>query len=156
MNARILLPVVVLVALAGCGAPFDVRTPDEFVALDAKHRRSADYDYRATSADGVVLAVRVEENQDRGALAFWSQAVKNRLLRGGYAIVSEADVRAKSGETGHQYRCGRDENGRTYDYWVTVFRTDDRVLVIEAGGRRDRFEPVAARVEEAIASFEIH
>jgi hypothetical protein len=38
---------------------------------------------------------------------------------------------------------------------VTVFVTHDRIFVVEAGGRRDRFEPATGEVESALRTFRI-
>lgn len=111
---------------------------------------------RATTADGVVIGVREIQNPRHGSGDFWVDAIRNRLRRdAGYALTSEADLRAASGHAGHQLRFGHDESSRPYVYWVTVFVTPDRVFVVEAGGRREHFEAAQARVESAISTFRV-
>ena len=145
-----------LSALAGCGHHFELRSPTDFVELDPDAQARRGYALRATSADGVVVAVREVDNDRHGSRDFWVDAVRNRIRRsGGYALLSESAVRSADGAEGHQMRFGRDEGQRPYDYWVTLFVTNDHVFVIEAGGRRDHFEEERADVESAIASFRL-
>jgi hypothetical protein len=130
-----------------------ITLPDDFVDLDEERD---DYEMRATTAHGVVLATREVENDPEGNLDFWVDAIRNRLRRaGGYALLEEKEVTAGSGQRGKQLRFGRDERGQTFHYWITVFVTDSHVLVIEAGGRKELFEEAAERVERAIAGVQI-
>ncbi len=146
-----------LVALAsGCGQRFAVTTPADFLELSHDDSRRWGYEHRATTADGVVIGVREIENPQHGSRDFWVDAIRNRLRRdAGYALTSEADVTAASGERGHQLRFGHDESSRPYVYWITVFVTPDRVFVVEAGGRQQHFEAAQARVEAAVSSFRV-
>ncbi len=151
------LSIAVLVScLTGCGAGFTVQQPGDFVSLDDASTHARGYALRATSADGVVMGVRTLDNDRHGSADFWVEAIRNRLRRDqGYALLSEADITAASGETGHQMRFGHDDGGRPYTYWVSVFVTHDRIFVVEAGGRRDRFEPATGEIETALATFRI-
>jgi hypothetical protein len=160
MTAITRLALLALLALSGC-SNFDITPPDDFVALDEVEWSS--FATRAVNADGVVLGVRDVENDPEGTLTFWTDAIRNRLRTvRGYALVEEKPVQAATGEPGLQLRMGRDEGSHTYDYWVTIFATDDgwlwfpgRVLIVEAGGARDEFTKVKAGIEEAIRSFEV-
>ena len=150
------LALTLALTLAGCGSGFTVHAPDDFVSLDDSSTHARGYALRATSADGVVMGVRTLENDRHGSSDFWVEAIRNRLRRDqGYALTSEADVSAASGEHGHQMRFGHDDAGRPYVYWVTVFVTHDHIFVVEAGGRRDRFEPATSQVEASLATFRI-
>jgi hypothetical protein len=156
LRVRTLLPIVALLALAGCGHHFTIDAPDDFVELEPEREQRRGYAMRATSADGVVIAVREIDDAREGSREFWVEAIRNRLRRaGGYALLEEEDVRAASGDSGHQMRFGRDESGRPYVYWITVFVRGDRVTVVEAGGRREVFEAEADDVRRAIASVRL-
>lgn len=139
-----------------CGPAFVLDRPDDFLELDSDDSRNRGYAYRATSADGVVVAVRELENRGHGSLGFWTESIRNQLRYGsGYAIVEEVPVRAASGEEGMRLVCGRDQGSVTYTYWVTVFVADEELYVVEAGGARDVFEANRAAVEESLARFRI-
>jgi hypothetical protein len=53
--------------LAGCGHPFNAATPPGFVDMGTRY---PDGEYRATTADGVVIGVRRFDNDPQGELAF--------------------------------------------------------------------------------------
>jgi len=139
------------VLVSACsGARF--QTPAKFAKLADSER----YEQRATSPQGVVIAVRKIKLAEPATLAFWSEAVSLRLRGGqGYALLGEKDVKAKSGHSGKLLYFGRDQNGHTFDYWVAVFPDHKRLYLLEAGGRRDRFEAAKADVERAVASLYI-
>lgn len=140
-----------LLSLAGC-AGFSITPPEHFVVLDEPDWSG--FAMRAVNADGVVLGVREIDNDPRGTLTFWTDAIRNRLRTvRGYTLLEERPVKAASGHTGHQMLLGRDEGSQTYDYWVTVFVTDDEVLVVEAGGRREEFARVQQDLRRAIDGF---
>lgn len=153
------LPMILMMALGasaeGC-ASFRMNTPSGFAQLDDND----DFDYRATNAEGVVVAVRSERNRLRGNLEFWSGAVGERLRAQGYtADGPPRPVRNASGLDGVQLRFARVSNGRTLRYWVTVFVRDSgfmrygRVFLVEAGGDREVFDRATPAVERAIAGF---
>src|SRR5262245_33937026 len=122
-------------ATAGCARGFDINTPDGFAELDD----SDDYRYRSTSADGVVLAVRKEKNEPKAGLDFWTAALKNDLSSRGYGLVKSEKVKSKNGIDGRQLRYSMTKNGRPNVLWVTVFVTDSKVFVVEAGGDEAHF-----------------
>jgi len=144
----------ILVLAAACGSPVTLQTPDDFVVLDDD---DGPYDVRATSAHGVVISARAVDNDSEGSLAFWVDAIKNRLRTlGGYALLEETDVTAASGQRGKQLEFGRDVGGQTYVYWLAIYVTGDTVYLVEAGGRQDRFEPVQDRVRQALTGVDLH
>ena len=150
---RILCAAALAALTAGCGHAFELETPRNFVFLDEDSEMYAE---RTTSANGIVIAVREIDNDNEGNLDFWTEAIRNHVRVGkGYALLSEAEVRAASGERGKQMRFGHDENRHPYLYWITLFVTDDHVFLIEAGGRRDNFERAQPQIERALARFSI-
>jgi hypothetical protein len=136
---------------ASCST-FRAATPEGFVVLP--DQRAAGYDYRATTADGLVLAVRAIANEPRGDRAFWGKAIVNRLrTMGGYALLAERPVRCATGLEGTAYRFGHDESGKPHLYDVALFVTDDEIFVLEAGGARPLFEANAAKVDAFVSGF---
>lgn len=150
---RRLLPLIATLLLAtGACASFRMNTPPGFAELDSND----DFDYRATSADGVVVAVRAERNRPEGNLEFWSRAVDERLRANGYSPDGEPrPVRSADGVPGVQYRYARDHDGRTLRYWVTVFVRGSKIFIVEAGGDREVFDRAAPAVERAVASIRL-
>jgi hypothetical protein len=148
---RLLSCCAALATLAGCGRPFEVRTPRGFVELE---NQGPDYAYRATTADGVVVAVRAIDAPGREDLGFWEQAVTLEL-RGasGYALLAKKDIRSEDGTAGRELQFGHDENGKPYSYRVALFTAQSRVFLLEAGGEKEALARVAPQLDWQIATF---
>lgn len=138
--------------LAGACAPFTANTPAGFVELPDQ---APQYDYRATTADGVVLAARAFDNDVHGDEKFWAQALENRLRAfGGYALLESRPVTARGGLSGRQLRFGHDQAQKPHLYTLTVFVTKDHVYVLEAGGPKALMDRDAAKVDAFAAGFQ--
>lgn len=140
------------VAMAGCGVPFEAATPSGFVELEDQDDRG--YDWRATSADGLVLAVRVQDHEPKGELTFWARVVENHMRQsGGYALVSKSDVKTTQGVAGTMLRFGHDQGTTPHLYWVTILVTDSHIFLLEAGGTKDLVERNAKELEAWVMAF---
>jgi len=151
---KLIFGLSLVLSLAACGGSSHLTPPPNFLEL---HEDQNGYRQRATSAQGIVVASREVDNERHGTLAFWLDAIKQRM-RGvrGYALTEEKDVRAASGETGKQLRFGHDEAGGPFVYWLTVFVTHDHIYIVEAGGKKELFDRSQPQVEQAIAAFRLH
>lgn len=139
-------------ALAGCGRPFDVKTAPGFVELENQDPWS----YRATTPEGIVVAVRVVEDEGRGDIAFWAQAVTLQLRESsGYALLSAEDVTSLDGTKGRKLTFGHDEDGKPFLYVVTLYTAQERVFVVEAGGEKSAFERAGANVAWTMKSVRV-
>lgn len=143
-----------LAAATGCGRPFDVKTAPGFVPLE--NQSVSSYDYRATTPEGVVVAVRVVEDEKRGDLAFWTQALTLQLRDvSGYALLDSVDVRSLDGTPGKLLKFGHDEADKPFAYWVTIFPAQGRLFLVEAGGAKEPFERARPSVEWMLASVRV-
>jgi hypothetical protein len=149
MGRSIWILTLAAVVLGGCSTA-RMQTPSGFAAHDDDA-----YDYRASDGEGVVLAVRSEKNDPEGDLEFWSSAVDVRLRKAGYTAQDRRDVKSIDGREGRQLRYEVAAEGRTLAFWVTVFVTGRRVVIVEAGGDTELFEPKVKVVEAAIASLHV-
>lgn len=148
------LAALLLLSLAACGRPFEAATPDGFVDLGDERYDQTFHEYRATTADGVVLGARAFENDPKVDLTLAVRALENRIRMGqGYALLEKKDVAARDGTKGVELRFGHDEPNGTHLYYLTVFVTDDWVYVLEAGGKKDLVEKAAASIDWSIKNF---
>ncbi len=164
-----ILPAIALVLVAGCGAGAQLTTPNGFGVLDDQK----EYVYRATSPDGVVLAIRGEPNELRANLEFWADALdrklRNQSISGScgpghvnqpQCYVADGEptaARSSAGIPGKQLRYTITVNGRPHRYWLTVFVTEGKVWMVEAGGDKDRFTgKTEEAVKKAIESFTLN
>jgi hypothetical protein len=139
-------------AASACGRPFDVKTAPGFVELENQH----EFDYRATTPEGVVVGVRVVEDEKRGDLAFWTQAVTLQMRdASGYALLDSADVTSGDGTKGRLLKFGHDEDDKPYVYWVSIFPAQSRLFLVEAGGQKELFERARANVESTMKSVRV-
>jgi hypothetical protein len=137
---------------AGC-RPFQAATPAGFVTLADQEPY---YDYRATTADGVVLGVRAIDNEPYGDEGFWTQAISNRMRTlGGYALLETRPVTCQTGAAGKQLRFGHDEGSTPHLYHLTVFVTAKRIFLLEAGGPKEMVERDAAKLDAFVAQFRL-
>jgi hypothetical protein len=141
-------------ALFACGRPFDIKTAPGFVPLENQSGYS--YDYRATTPEGVVLAVRVIDDENRGDLAFWTEALTLQLRDvSGYALLESADVTSRDGTKGKLLKMGHDEDGKPFAYWVGVFPAQGRLFIAEAGGQKDAFDRAKPSIEWMMKSLKV-
>ena len=152
MNRAFLLAFLLFSGLVACGKPFDVKTAPGFVPLE----NQATYDYRATTPEGVVVAVRVVEDEKRGDLAFWTNALTLQLRDvSGYALLESVDVASRDGTKGRLLKFGHDEADKPYAYWVTIFPAQGRLFLVEDGGLRETFDRTKPSVEWMLASVRV-
>lgn len=149
-----------LVLTSACGAPFKATAPDEMIVVDDGGRWDA-YDFRATTPDGVVFAIRTAKMKDGtdtpvGTLAFWSEALLLRMrTTQGYALIDEEEVTSGDGTGGRMFHFGRDQDNASYRYSVAIFTTRKHVHIVEFGGESELYDTHAALLEDALEGFTI-
>jgi hypothetical protein len=138
--------------LGGCSSHAHLTTPAGFAEIEG-----GKYDYRATNPDGVVVGVRSHKNDVHGNLDFWTRVLSKNLEDQSYKPEAKArTIKTDTGIEGRQIRYTIDSAGREEEYWLTLFVTDKRVYVVEAGGDTAYFDKeVAPKVEAAIASLDM-
>jgi hypothetical protein len=138
--------------LAACSS-FTAATPAGFVELDDQEL----YDYRATSADGIVIGVRELDNDPHGGLDFWARAIENQLRnRGGYALLETRTVKSKDGVSGKQFRFGHDESGTPHLYYLAVFVTPKTIQLVEIGGTKALMLAHSRETDFAVVNFSVN
>ena len=155
---RWLWPLGACAALVGC-AP-RVATPSGFVSFD----EPGGYDYRASTADGLVISAKKLDDESDGDVEFWARAIENEMrFRGGYALIESRAVTTRSGLLGKQLRFGHDEGSEPHLYYVTVlvgsesswiFFEEPTLYILEAGGTKALVEKHASQIEWAIKQFD--
>lgn len=154
MKLQHIISIVSLSCALACGPTFEVSTPPEFVELENDYDN---YDYRASSADGLVVSVREidQDTKSKGTPEFWLKAIKNRMReRGGYALIKEIKVKSADGVDGTQLQFGHDEeSGKPHLYYVTLFVTEAKLFLLEAGGTKELMAEGAAHIDAAVRGF---
>ena len=140
----------VAMLLAGCAHRLEL--PTNFVAMDEPER--GPYEVRGVSPDGVVIALRTRENPNKGALAFWSQAIRNELTGRGYKLVDSKPVESKAGTAGELLSFASEKGGRKFTYLLAVFVEGKEILLAEAGGPAEALTPHLAAIEKSLRTAE--
>jgi hypothetical protein len=142
--------VLVVGSITGCGPSFDAATPPGFVKLEEESR----YEYRATTADGLVLAVRELPHEPKGDIDFWVRAIQNEMrARGGYAQLETKAVTNVEGLAGKQLWFGHDESSHPHLYALTVFVTEGAIYLLEVGGTKEQIERQRHDLDWAVTQF---
>jgi hypothetical protein len=138
---------------------FKPNTPEGFVAFEditAKHwwqthdTRSG-YDYRAITPDGVVLAIRRFENDPKASIAYWSEAVQQRLrANGSYRVDSERDLSNHQGIPGHELTLKLGEGAAEQIYRVSLIEHGKWIYVLESGGSSAKVAQRTAAIDQAV------
>jgi len=153
---RLVFALALALATPACARHFVPQTPQGFVDMGEGY---PDGEYRATTADGVVIGIRNVDNEPRGELSFWAKSLENRMREmGGYALLDKRQVTNRAGaddagKTGIQLRFGHDEGKTPHLYWVTLFVTPKRIFILEAGGPKPEMERQAAQIQWSIQNF---
>jgi hypothetical protein len=136
-------------ALGGCLGEMDL--PKHFVSVDKAELGG--YLVRGISADGVVVALRSQDNPKGGTLEFWAQAVENELATSrGYKLADSQAMTASSGLGGKMMTFSTSRSGTDFTYVVGVYVKGDKVLVAEAGGRADAVKAHADGLKSCLLS----
>lgn len=144
---------ICLTLLVGCDPqPGKLRVPDSFVELSEAQARP--YQARAVSADGVVAALRQQANPKSGTLAFWTQAITDKMTKDkGYQLVSSEPLTSRTGRTGRKLHLTRTIRGVDFTYLMAIYVDGDRVRIAEAGGRTKHVQPLIQELGESLGSL---
>lgn len=146
------LALTTLTLLSACGPRTEFTLPDEFVALTDDDIRYESYDWKAVNADGVVVILRERDNDQKGSLQFWLEALQREIIEGrGYELTETVDVKTRN-MSGKQLRFTVDYGGTPYHYHVALFVIDDEIVTIETAYPESLAEGVAPTLDEIVES----
>lgn len=133
--------------LAACSPTAKLTAPSGFAHVEG------DYDDRITSARGVVIAARVEKNDPKANLDFWVEAIDLRLQKRGYVpLATVSPAKSSTGLSGKALRYKYAEK----TYWVDVYVTGDRVVLVEAVGRAQDVTTYGREIESAMRDVKVN
>jgi hypothetical protein len=141
-----MLVAVAVWTFAGCQYPL----PAGFVKVEPPYGLR----FKAVSAEGEAVTLRVEPNPENGDLAFWEKAVSGRLVAyRGYKLVQRREVRLSSGTPGLEMAFDYQRDGIDYLYLVTLVVKGHSVYCIEAAGEKSRLSPQLPAIQNVIARW---
>ncbi len=120
---------------AACGPASRLSAPDGFAHI------GGNYDDRVASATGVVVAARAVPNDPKANLDFWAQAIDLRLRQHGYELTEQpVDVKNDAGIPGRSLHYTFFDGTRKNRYFVDIYATNRRILLVEAAGDASDFD----------------
>lgn len=108
--------------------------------------------YRAASPDGVLFRVRSVRHKPKADLAFWKEAVRERMVAAGYKLVAESDVEA-GGVAGGLVELAAPIGTEDWTYVVAFFPAGGKLVVAEAAGEIGQFDARRAAVTDALRAI---
>jgi len=141
--------IIVMLSLAAvaCGPTSRLSAPDGFAHVGGT------YDDRVASASGVVVGTRVVANEPKANLDFWTQAIDLRLRQRGYEPSEQPqDVKSDSGLPGRSLHYVYFDGARKNRYFVDVYATSRRILLVEAAGDAADFDASMPKVVATMRS----
>ncbi|MBW2701299.1 MAG: hypothetical protein JRF33_10805 [Deltaproteobacteria bacterium] len=141
---------ILLLTLLG-SACVSMQPPEGYAA----HEHWA-YTLKAVSTEASVVALNQFRNQDeqRGTLAFWSEAASKHLVRSrGYAAVKEGDFTSPRGK-GHWMLFSKRFKGTEHLYMLGLVLEGDKIFALEAGGEKNSLEPDLDRLVKSFATLD--
>ena len=114
----------------------------------APYRRAARF--QAVSPDGVVTRTRSVRHKPQAALAYWQEAVRERMAAAGYTLLEERAVAAADGTPGALFRLGAANGASDLIYRVTVFVDGGRLVLVESAGSAEKIGPREAALDLAL------
>ena len=109
----------------------DVVVPDGFAAFKVKKHIAA------VSPDDVVFRVRTLRNKPPADLAFWTEALRTRLVQAGYTLLSEGDVSAANAK-GHLLELVAPDGQKDARWMIGLFVDGKDIVVVEAAGEASK------------------
>jgi len=145
MFRKIVLSLALLTA--ACGPVSKLSAPDGFAHVEGE------YDDRVASASGIAIATRVVPNEPKANLDFWTQAIDLRLRQKGYEPYEQPqDVKSETGLPGRSLHYVYFDGTRKNRYFVDVYATSRRILLVEAAGDATDFDANLPKVVGAMRS----
>ncbi len=140
-------PAILSLMLLGC-ASFRASAPEGFAPYPG------DNPFRAISPDGVVYRAQTLPNDPEADLAFWREAVKTRMEKAGYKIVSDSTLPVGDREAA-LLELAAPLGNRDYGYLIAVAVEGKKILLVESAGDARDFVPRKAAVLKAITDSQL-
>ena len=149
MRQMWIVVLALLGAAVGCSHTMDV--PKHFVSVDRSDL--GPFVERAISADGVVIALRRQDNPSNGTLEFWSEALRNEMVNTqGYQFVKSEDVKSSTSQDGKLMEFAVEQRGTPLTYMMAVYVMRGDVVIVESGGKADEVKKHMTELRKSMLS----
>jgi hypothetical protein len=149
-----LLAVIFAAAVAGASACTTMTPPERFLVV---HEGGSEL--KAITPEESKLWLRDFDDDDRGGLAFWVDALRKDFKDNrGYVILSEAEVKDAGGTPGHEIVLETTIHGRPVRELLALFvyggLWGDTIRVVEYVAEKEAFDKEVDAVRKSLATIE--
>lgn len=145
IHLRSLLMPAIASLLAGCAGTI----PQGYVKVD-----DHEYRFRAVSADGSAMGLRIEENPENGDLTFWDKAIQRQMVEiKGYRLAARREIKSRSGRDGVEFMFEYRRDGADFTYLVSLFVQGREIRIFEAAGVRDKLATDLPEIRKSIQTW---
>jgi hypothetical protein len=134
-----------LLLVVGCATP-TIDAPAGFAPFSDEKQPAA------ISPEGVVLRVRTAANEPVQTLAFWATALRRQMDESGYLLLDEGPFVGRDAP-GHYFEWLAPLGDEDWVYLTALSVVDGSIVIAEAAGRVDLFEPRRAALRTALESM---
>jgi hypothetical protein len=147
MKSYKIYPFIVLFSVLSACKSAEMEAPAGFAIYKEQSQ------FRATSPDGVALRIRTVKNEPEGSMEVIASAIEIQFKTTGYTISEKGSVKSKEGWDGRYYITSVQTMAGDYRYLVAIFLQDKKIHLVEAGGRKEEFEPYRKEILEKLGTL---
>jgi hypothetical protein len=136
-------------AMVACASAYHMDPPPAFRAYEESK------DPKWITSDGVMLKVRRVDNYPKADLQFWVEAMREHMLRQGYAATPTQCFRTTNKLDGCRVDFVLPNGSEDWVMSETLFVVDEDVHLVEAAGPYARFNKVEGELQQALVSFRV-
>ncbi|MCF7929719.1 MAG: hypothetical protein K9L68_13735 [Spirochaetales bacterium] len=149
-----LLAVFLSLVFVSCGVEEVEIPPPKGFAVAEENGNLETNPFVAVSPEGVVYRVRMVANEPEQDLDFWAEALERRLgLRGYVPVESGSMGKGQDRPALSWYEWSAPYGGEAYRYLTALSIKGDRILVVEAAGKRQDFLEYRSSVMDALSGI---
>ena len=105
--------------------------------------------FQAVSADDVIYRVRAHKNKPKAELAFWREALRQRMIDAGYRLVGEQKIES-DGQEGYLIELAGANGPKDQAYLIGLYVRGGRLITVEATGEANEMAAQRAAVVKAM------
>ena len=144
--ARRLILLSTAALLLSC-AHISVEKPAGFAEVEKYNR------YRAVSPEGMPFRVRTVDNYPVQSLSFWSDSLKNHLVKEGYTLLGEGESFQAGDYEGEMFEWAVPYGHESYIYLTAIIVSEKTIAIAEAAAEHTVYSKHREAVKNSLKSI---
>ncbi len=149
---RALMLVLMSQLAIACVSTIDAKAPEDFATLDSGNAKGVVL--KAVNPQGVVYRVRTEKPEPKAELAFWMEALENKLKADGYTVLGSKEAQV-AGRTGAMIEAVAPLADADYGFVVLIAPAGDEIVIVEGAGERKAWDKAKPQMIAAAAAIHL-